>query len=306
MPAPDTTPDAIDIAILIALPEEFRSLADDYADTWEGRPSPDHSGSDFFFTGPGGYRCVVAISPGMGPTIAGHISSCLLAYRPAALINVGIAGGFKDDLRIGDVIVPSMVEAYVETAKVDDTTERWKRRGAAYRPTSTLLAHVRELAFHHDSKARFQEWAEDGKRELEALDVESDRETIAELESSRVLRRTPLVETRYHLASGNFVVASREFAEFIRESNAEIRAGEMEAAGMMSTAEHRREPVQTLVLRGVSDHVDSDKKRADAIGDGALRRLAMDNAWRLLCLLMELNRLPRKNSARAESQLLPR
>lgn len=50
-----------DVAILIALPEEFETLAEAYAERWHPQPNPDFHGSDFLFEGPGGYRCVATI-----------------------------------------------------------------------------------------------------------------------------------------------------------------------------------------------------------------------------------------------------
>jgi hypothetical protein len=66
----------------------------------------------------------------------------------------------------------------------------------------------------------------------------------------------------------------------------------MEAAGMMAAAEYRRHRAQTLVVRGISDHVNADKQQLDRIGGGALRKLAMANAWRLVALLMQFGKLP--------------
>mgnify|MGYP001953864656 CR=1 FL=1 len=194
---------------------------------------------------------------------------------------------------------------YDETGKIQGEPEgvRWQRRSTDYRPTPTFIADVQELEFTHPDA--FEAWTNAGRDRLAAHEAGDDQTIVAEFIATKLLRRAPIASTA-HLASGSFVVASKPFAEFIRETNANIHAGEMEAAGMMAAAEYAREPVQTLVLRGISDHVDADKERADAIGDGALRQLAMDNAWHLLCLMMELEVLPRNGAARAESQLLPR
>jgi nucleoside phosphorylase len=86
-----------DVAILIALPEEFEQLAVEYANGWHAQDNPTQNGSDFLFLGPGDYRCVAAIMPRMGPTVAGQVSARLLAWRPAVIVNVGIASGVKDD-----------------------------------------------------------------------------------------------------------------------------------------------------------------------------------------------------------------
>jgi serine/threonine protein kinase/nucleoside phosphorylase len=307
-PAPVASPpwDATqrpDVAILIALPEEFRSLAAEYSKQWHPRRNLEYPGSDFLFVGPGGYRCVATIMPRMGPMMASQTSMRLLAWRPAVIINVGIAGGFKDDLRIGDVIVPRQVDAYDETAKIKGV--RWERRGSDYRPSVDLLAEVQELEFtSHEAHAR---WVDAGAAQLAQLRAGPHGAAVDKLLNRKLLRDKPTTSI-YHLASGSFVVASKPFAEFIREANADIHAGEMEAAGMMAATEYQRRSVSTLVVRGISDHVDADKTEIDDIGDGALRWLAMANAWRLVSTLMELGVLPRnpENSAETASSLAGR
>jgi nucleoside phosphorylase len=279
-----------DVAILIALPEEFETLARDYAERWTPQPNPDYHGSDFVFEGPNGYRCVAAIMPRMGPTVAGQVSQRLLAWRPAVIVNVGIAGGFVDDLRIGDVIVPRQVDAYDETGKVKGT--QWLPRGSDYRPNAVPDMH--ELRFTDPPAHRA--WAQAGARTVAELRAGPDAADVEDLISKKFLRSEPIVSTN-HLASGSFVVASKPFAEWIRSANADIHAGEMEAAGMMAAAEYRRETAQTLVVRGISDHVDADKTKVDRIGEGALRRLAMANAWRLVEMLMKIGKLPRANAS---------
>jgi nucleoside phosphorylase len=279
-----------DVAILIALPEEFETLARDYAERWTPQPNPDYHGSDFVFDGPNGYRCVAAIMSRMGPTVAGQVSQRLLAWRPAVIINVGIAGGFVDDLRIGDVIVPQQVDAYDETGKVKDT--QWQRRGSDYRPNAVPDMHELRFAARQAHGA----WVQAGARTVGELRAGLDAADVEDLIAKKLLRSEPIVSTN-HLASGSFVVASKPFAEWIRSTNADIHAGEMEAAGMMAAAEYRREVVQTLVVRGISDHVDADKATVDRIGEGALRRLAMANAWRLVEMLMQLDKLPRSNAS---------
>ena len=278
-----------DIAILIALPEEFRTLAADYSHSWYPHPNPNHPGDDFLFLGPGDYRCCTTIMPRMGPMVAGAVAMRLLAMRPALIINVGIAGGFKrGDLQIGDVIAPRQVTAYDETSKIEGNERQ--ARGSDYRPSLEILTLVQQLEFQPvDAYSR---WQQDGATQLEGLRRGPEGARLDELLRDELLRDRPIISTE-HLASGTLVVASKPFAESLRERNASIHAGEMEAAGMMAAAEYFRHPVKTLVVRGISDHVDIAKSTVDSIGNGVLRRLAMANAWRLVCALMGLGRLPR-------------
>lgn len=178
---PESRPD---VAIVVALPEEFETLANDYADQWHPHPNPDHHGDDFMFVGPGGYRCVATIMPRMGPTVAGQTSTRLLAWKPAVIINVGIAGGFKDDLRIGDVIVPRQVDAYDETAKMKGVS--WERRGSSYRPSEGLLTVVQQLRF--TSREAHGRWLHAGKAQLAEQRAGADGKRVDALLEGKVLR----------------------------------------------------------------------------------------------------------------------
>ncbi len=287
-----------DVAILIALPEEFQSLADEYEHQWHSQANPNHPGHDFLFVGPGDYRCVVTIMPRKGPVMASQTSIRLLAWKPSVILNVGIAGGFKNDVCIGDVIVPQQVAAYDETGKIKN--RRWERRGLDYRPSPGLVTAVQQLQY--TSRDAYARWKKAGSDQLAKLRTGADQVRVNALLKHGQIRKHPIISTN-HLASGSFVVASKSFAEFIRRANADIHAGEMEAAGMMAAAEYWSQGPMTLVVRGISDHVNADKNELDAIGDGALRKLAMANAWRLVCTLMTLDLLPR-SEGRATHRLV--
>jgi formylglycine-generating enzyme required for sulfatase activity/nucleoside phosphorylase/tRNA A-37 threonylcarbamoyl transferase component Bud32 len=293
--APPWDIDAVapDVAIVIALAEEFRTLAAAVIEGLHAVRNADFGGYDYFFIGPGGYRCVATVMDAMGPTPASQSAQRLLARKPAVIVNIGIAGGLADDLCIGDVIVPREVAGYDETGKAKGPMGEgpWQeRRGKNYHPTSALVDEVLHLPFAH--AAAHAHWREDANADIESLLPADQRLLITALLGSGIVRATPQISTK-HLGSGSFVIASKAFAEWIREANADIHAAEMEAAGMLLANEYRRQPAQSLVIRGISDHVNVPKSEVDAIGRGALRGLAMRNAWRLLCTLMELCVLPR-------------
>lgn len=81
---------APDVAIVIALAEEFQTLA---AAVTEGRHAvrnPDFGGYDYVFM-LHGHRCVATVVDAMGPTAASQSAQRLLALRPAVIVNLGIA-----------------------------------------------------------------------------------------------------------------------------------------------------------------------------------------------------------------------
>ncbi|MCA9687913.1 MAG: hypothetical protein KC457_37490, partial [Myxococcales bacterium] len=173
---------------LIALPEELRSLADHYGEHWKVRPKADNAGSDFFFEGPGGYRCVAALMPRMGPTTAALVAQRLLAQRPAAIVNIGIAGSLRlgSGAAIGDVIVPRQVDAYDETGKIEG--DRWQRRGSNFRLSMKLLTEVIELQFQPSARDQLFSWIEAGRSQLAALREGPERTAIDTLIGEGLLR----------------------------------------------------------------------------------------------------------------------
>lgn len=307
MPAPpwdlDTAPP--DIAVLVVLAEEFACLAARYGTIWFPRPNPTYGGSDYFWIDPAsGYRCVAGFSGRMSPEEAVQLANRLLAHRPATLVNVGIAAGLHGDVKIGDVVVPDLVVAYDKTTKVrprlaadgSELADEWtfERRADGFRATHALVEAAKNLAFaHHDA---FERWREQGRADFRTISTRSPTTQAAITEL--LGRRNPVVcaEPELHvatLASGHAVVASEAFAKWVREGNADIKALEMEAAGMLLAAEKRVGGPSTLVIRGISDHSAVDKAKTEAIEAGALRGLAMRNALGVFELLMATNAFTR-------------
>ncbi len=290
-----------DVAILVALEEEFQTIEDDVSEHWQVRDSRGHHGLDYFFELPPGYKCVATFMGKMGTGHAGRFARHLLNLRPALIVNIGIAGSLKNnDLCIGDVLVPEEVIAYSETAKMKKADsgkleEMWERRTENFRPSPRILGKIPHLRVGY--KAAHAPWSKAGGEDLKRL---WQRPVMDGLVEKRLLRTEPMVSTK-HLASGNFVVASERFGNWIREGNGNIFGAEMEAAGMMMEVTHEVKPkledksVESLVIRGISDHIGEDKSKLDDIKEGAFRGLAMRNAWRFFRMLMEIELLPRHN-----------
>lgn len=116
-----------------------------------------------------------------------------------------------------------------------------------------------------------------------------------------MLRQRPEVSVET-IASGHTVAAAPAFAAWVRSTNADIKALEMEAAGMLLAVEKRVEQIDRLVIRGISDHSAVAKEETEAIEAGALRGLAMRNAWRLFESLLELGWLRRSSGGGAQGE----
>jgi nucleoside phosphorylase len=299
----------IDLAILIALEEEFQVLEHELGERWEPRSNPDYGGYDFFWTDErGGYRCVAAFIGRIGAEEAVQGAERLLRTKPALLVNVGIAAGIHEDVCIGDVVVPDLVQAYDQASKVvpakgpdgkESTTElEWKPRANGYQAEHALVEEAQSLRYAH--RAAHRTWQDEGAKELSTIRKANDA-AVQGLLNKVVLRHRPEVR-KVALASGGVVIAARAFAEEVRKTNGNLMAAEMEAAGILLAATKKAEHVKTLVIRGISDHVSVAKEMTDAIQRGALRGLAMRNAWRLLMTMMQLGVLPRAEASGSSSE----
>lgn len=299
----DLTKEAPHVAVLVALREEFAELRQGIGTQWEVKQDEEFGGKVYAWVDPdSGARCLAAWSGRAGTTEAGHFAHKLLRYRPAVLVNVGIAASLHADVRIGDVVVPDMIYAYDKTGKavpIKDASGRegwsWEKRGDAFRATHHLVEMARELVMA--DPGLYSRWQDDGAieyKEIRGNNSEAFR-AIDEMGTDALCER-PEVRVAC-LGSGDFEGEAPAFVEWIRATNAEIKALEMEAAGMLLSAEKRSAPIPTLVIRGISDHKDVPKLQSDKIERGALRRLAMRNAVRLLRTLLALPEFVRRSES---------
>jgi len=177
---------------------------------------------------------VALVRTGQGNTSAGVITErAIEVFEPAALIFVGVAGGLKDDIDLGDVVVATRVYA-VHGAKEQDGRSLVRPR--AFETDHELL----DFAQHLDAVGG---WVPDG-----AADV-----------SFRV-HFAPV-------ASGEVVLNSRDtpLARQLHEHFNDAAAVEMESAGVAQAA-HLNRGLAMLTVRGISDKADGRKHAADAAG----------------------------------------
>src|SRR5581483_8785741 len=79
-------------------------------------------------------------------------------WQPATVALVGIAAGMHRDVGLGDVVVATQIDAYIERAKAVDDTNRFalNTSGEVYRADRTILGRVENLEFGH--QAAFAQW----------------------------------------------------------------------------------------------------------------------------------------------------
>lgn len=267
-----------DLLVLVALEEEFAQLVALLPKRVAVRSD---SGEYDYWCHHAGRHLVLRCVGEMGIAHAQLAADRAIArWKPKATAWLGIAASLKDDLRLADVIVPRQIVAYDATSKVTDGEDGVDVR---YRPEGFQVDFPRlkaVQAFPHAHEDRYTKWkkecADDLRAELGA----------AYTELSQVTRESPAIRTG-HLASGNSVVTSRAFIDQLRSLDGALVALEMETAGLSRAAQARPTPIPVLAIRGISDLGDSDKSNFDKIGDGAIRRVAMRNATRLLLALLD-------------------
>jgi nucleoside phosphorylase len=283
--------EGVDVAFLIALDEEFRTLQE-RVPSWSPAVNPEYGDDDYLFdvefSEGTSYRCVASLIDDMGTGHAGDATHRVLAWKPAIVINVGLAASLKsDDIRLCDVVVVNSAVEYVAKGKVSerDGELEFERGGEYYRVDPVLTRSVRHLEFG-DSK-RFDGW----KAICSSRIAEQIPEPIRErLMSERKIRLEPAL-AKCDLASGPLVAAASRFKEWVVSGNRNIKALEMEAAGVLRALVSRPTRAKALVIRGISDLADASKSELDGIADGTLRRIAMNNALDLIWVLMETGRL---------------
>jgi len=279
----------VDLAFVVALKEEFRELHRWLGDQFDLVEEDGQSYYLFRVLGPtGNYQCVALFMGDMGPTTAAVVSTKLMGrWQPATVAMVGIAAGLHADIRLGDIVVATQIDAFIEGAKAVDDGDSFvlKTSGEVYRADRTILGRVQNIEFGH--AGTFAAW-----RSGCAQDLARENLPVGELIKRGLLRPEPAIYEG-HVASGPIVGASRVFGEWLKARDRSYRALEMESGGVLMAAYHKEQAPRTLVIRGISDFGDSRKAGLDAVGSGGIRRWAMNNAIGLVWALMQAGLLPR-------------
>lgn len=271
--------DKADVAVLVALEEEFEQLHD-LLPSPLAIPDSRHGGVDFVCE-VGDRQLVVRLVGAMGTGDAQLAADRLIErWRPEVAVWVGIAAGIHKDLRLVDIVVPDQVDGYDANLKaVDDGHGGYEfhERGEVFRSDHGLTQLVQNLRFAHPRV--HESWARACGDDL-AAELGENRP------GSDLVRQRPAIKVG-HIASGNIVGAAEAFTSRLKRRDASLLALEMETVGLSRAAHKRLDTVRVLALRGISDFGDGRKAELDGVGGGVFRRVAMRNASRLLLALLE-------------------
>ncbi|HEX5750344.1 MAG TPA: hypothetical protein VFZ09_29200 [Archangium sp.] len=292
-PQPTTSKSTMDLGIIIALKEEFRVFRELLPTSLRAERDENTGQYDYTFELPGSpHRCVISFIGEMNPEPATlHTERLLSRWNPRTVVMLGIAASLHPDVRVGDVVVASQVDNYLASAKAQPGaapgSHEFALGGTVFQGDHDFLSRVRNLEFAE--REAFLSWSQLCQ---EALTQHVPEPARTELVRQRLLRSEPeLLDV--HLASGPVVGAAHEFTQWLRaKRDRNLKALDMESAGLMAAAVKRVEPTRTLVIRGISDYGDERKSTLDALGEGALRRQAMHNATTLLWTLMRSGVIP--------------
>ncbi|GAB1515110.1 5'-methylthioadenosine/S-adenosylhomocysteine nucleosidase family protein [Actinophytocola sp. KF-1] len=228
------------IVILTALQCEFTAVRRHLTDVRTHR----HSAGTLFDVGTlAGHpdRQVGLAVTGEGNARAATIAErAITEFRPAAVLFVGIAGGLRDWLKLGDVVVATRVYGYHGGSSGDD--------GFDARPRAWETSHELDQVARHVDRTGAWRSAASGEPDVHFCPI----------------------------AAGEVLLesADSDVAEQLRHHYNDAVAVEMESAGV-AQAGHLNLATPTITIRGVSDHADRTKRVTDQQG---VPRLAAENA----------------------------
>jgi nucleoside phosphorylase len=279
----------VDIGIVIALNEEFVQLTG-ATEQFEQVNSDPRTGLSYFCFTKGAYRCVAVLLGEMGNVPAALGAERLLkTWDVSTIVAIGISGSLSKDLLAGDLLVATDVIDYLGAATISPRQRRILQIEPAPRslPASQNLVNAINNLLVSASPS-FAVW----QRICEESLTYHLKDAYNRLLGEQLIRLTPQVQLG-PLASGPFVVTDPDFKRWI--GNRKIAAVDMESWGVMKAAQNRGNPVNTVVIRGISDFADDRKTIFDSIGEGAIRRYAMGNALAFLWCLLDAELLTRSN-----------
>lgn len=192
---------------------------------------------------PGTFGHIAIAITGEGNLGAAVLTERAIAmFEPTALLCVGIAGGLKDYIALGDVVVATKIYAIHGGYDRDD--------GFLARPKAWHASH--ELEQFARQVARTADWTQ----------------LIAQVQCPAVASacQAPTVHFKA-VASGEVVLAATDtsLTALLRATYGDAEAIEMESAGIAQAA-HLNRALPVLSVRGISDQANGSKNIADAAG----------------------------------------
>ena len=271
------SPTDVDVAVLIALDEEYRAFAVSTGLAVD-------SGGAFEVIDMNGdvRRGIVTCFAEMGPE-AGHTAArkLLEAAQPKLVVVIGLAGQLDDAVKLGEVVVATEVDNYAFGSKIvsdaNDVSKLAIAWGGKTYPASAHPAKVLE-SFSRENPSGYAEWR---GQNIDFMNDTIPQEAQAALKALRLGPPQRFIH-RGPIASGPWVGSAARFKELLKLRNRNFLALEMEAGGALAAMYDRETWPTTLVLRVVSDPADERKKQIDNLVPGdAIRRWSLHAVYSL-------------------------
>ena len=227
--------------ILTAIPVEFTAVCQHLENIEEVVHPKGMVYEKGIFKGENGIWDVAVAEVGAGNTqCCIETERALDFFKPLVAIFVGIAGGFKDDVTFGDVVVAEKAYGY-ESGKIENGS--WKGRPDIGKSSYAILQRAKAVA-------RKPIW-------MKRI-IEPDKERIPKV----------IVKP---IAAGEKVIADSrsDISKLLKEHYNDTAAIEMEGYGFYKAIEET-EGVYGLIVRGISDMLDNK--------DDHFHELAVKNA----------------------------
>jgi 3',5'-cyclic AMP phosphodiesterase CpdA/nucleoside phosphorylase len=276
-----------DVAWLVPLEEEYRQADEVLRAQGINCRSDKRDGVwIYFFERPDAkgrqYNCAITfVDVQGGESMAVRAGKVRTALTPRFAALVGIAGGLSKDVRLGDVIAPREVRAYLHRAKAESKSageiqKDWELKlgGSTVGTTSSMVDDIAN--FRYASRESYEDWSASASRLCEEL-VPADKRK--DLIASHLLRASPEILTG-NLACGDIVGAAKGFSDWLKAASDRNYLGiETESPGLLRAMQGELDSGSVVIFRGVSDFADERKAELEEIKDGSLRKLAMRNAF---------------------------
>jgi nucleoside phosphorylase len=214
---------------------------------------------------------------GMGILAAQHATQKLLDHADVGLlVMLGTAGALDDDLSIGDVAIATEVNEYLANSKAESADGGYELRHSGQHWPLDFGIKQTLANFEFAGRSAYRGWQVEASIRYAGLEIPDKAEVCS----------PPPALHSGNIASGTVVVASRAFAEQVKRVDRKFIAIDMEAAGFAHAASARVHPVPHLVVRGISDRGDENKKKLDRTSKNGWRRYCVRNATTLLQALL--------------------